>query len=262
MLRQFIDPELKNRLMARLSFSRGISLKELQMKFPDESGQVSSLLESLCESKQVLKISAAGTIYMTHEIWNQFQGSIVETVSSFHKKNPLRLGIGKEELRSTLDPKPDLVMLSTALDRLISDQRIGEIKGRYHLVTFGVHLNPEQQKLKTRLLDIFRKAGSAGLDEQEIRDQLQMEGSSTQPLMTYLVENNMIIRLPGGLMFLSEIISEFQEGIRTLIRTEGNLTVGRFRDHFGISRKQAVPLLEYFDVQGLTRRVQDHRVLR
>jgi selenocysteine-specific elongation factor len=65
----------------------------------------------------------------------------------------------------------------------------------------------------------------------------------------------------GALYFHREVIEELREGLRRLARSQPQIAVADFKALGGISRRSAIPLLEYFDREGFTRRVGDLRVL-
>jgi selenocysteine-specific elongation factor len=122
-------------------------------------------------------------------------------------------------------------------------------------------VTPAQLKLKEKICNLIEQSGYLGIEIEEILSENTSASEQTQSIVQMLIDTGEIVRLPSGLFFSIAIIEKYKMELQRLFATEASLSVGRFRDYFQISRKQAVPVLEYFDSIGLTRRVQDTRIL-
>jgi selenocysteine-specific elongation factor len=80
-------------------------------------------------------------------------------------------------------------------------------------------------------------------------------------MIEVLLEQGVLVKLEEEMYFHRDTLAELAELVKRTIQQKGSLSVGEFRDLTGSSRKFVVPLLEYFDRLGLTRRVGDVRVL-
>lgn len=174
---------------------------------------------------------------------SRLTGLAMSEVKSFHDTNPLRRGMPKATLASRLG-----VGLAP-LDRLIEGV-LTDLGSEVADVGFSASLDPRQAEDWKRV----REALSADLAVPRLPDL----GLDTE--LTHALERDgSLVRVSADLVFLTEQIEEIIEGLQSL---PDGFTVAQFRDHFGLTRKYAVPLLEWMDANGHTIRRGDGRVVR
>ncbi|MDJ0952039.1 MAG: selenocysteine-specific translation elongation factor [Acidimicrobiia bacterium] len=170
---------------------------------------------------------------------------VVAATTKFHSDNRLRPGIAKAELASTLGVDAEAILLVVAgTENLIDDGRT------IRRADFEPGLSPEEatawqdaeQRLQASLT--VPRATQLGLDTE---------------LLHALVRDGRLVRIADDLVYLPEQIETITASLRNL---PAEFTVAEFRDELGVTRRQAVPLLEWFDTQGVTRRQGDVRILR
>ncbi|HLC40188.1 MAG TPA: SelB C-terminal domain-containing protein, partial [Methylomirabilota bacterium] len=89
-----------------------------------------------------------------------------------------------------------------------------------------------------------------------------LSGAEDNELFQLMIEEKRLIRIKASLFFHAEVLREAQERLVEFLRAKGEITPGDMKDLLGVTRKYAIPLMEHFDSQGITRRVGDKRVLR
>ena len=114
-----------------------------------------------------------------------------------------------------------------------------------------------ERDLSERVADAFRRRG---LDPPSIADVTRDVGHKAkvvEGLAAYLVKKGSLLRLPGGWIIAREPV----EDVIARLRASGkpSLDVGEFKEMFGLTRRLAIPLLEYLDATKVTRRVGDRR---
>jgi len=167
-----------------------------------------------------------------------------EQVAGFHADNPLRAGMPKAELASRLDVPLSLV------DELVAVAGLVDEGATVRREDFEVRLTPAQEaaweaaraELSSGLA--VPRASRLGLDEE---------------LLHALVRSGRLVVVDDDLVYLPEQIEEI---VRRLAELPEQFTVSRFREQLGLSRRQAVPLLEWLDAAGHTRRSGDLRTRR
>ena len=117
-------------------------------------------------------------------------------------------------------------------------------------------VGPERE-LSERIADVFRERGLSPPSPAEVTQLVHHRQKVVEGLLGYLVKRGTIVRLPGGWLISRDAI----DGVISRLRTSGRSTVeiGEFKEMFGLSRKLAIPLLEYLDAEKVTRRVGDRR---
>jgi selenocysteine-specific elongation factor len=131
----------------------------------------------------------------------------------------------------------------------------GQVKSERDKVRLGAHavrLTDEQQKTVNRIEAEFRSAGAAPpTPEDEESD-----------LFLLLVADRRLIRVKESLYFHADALKQIQEKLIALLREKREIAPADIKDLLGISRKYAIPLLEYFDAHRVTQRVGEKRILR
>ena len=187
----------------------------------------------------------AGGTALTGEHFEALATKLEEAVSAYHEKHPMRPGISPATLATSLDIAPDLV------ERLIDESPV--------LTRTG----PEVARVD-RLLDRETDAGQPWNEaESLLRAGLAVPNVSDlgldRELLHLLIREKKLVRISDDLVFLPDQVDQISALIRDM---EDGFTVAEFRDRSGLSRKFAVPLLEWSDREGLTIRRGDKRHLR
>mgnify|MGYP001017630511 CR=1 FL=1 len=240
----------------------GLPIHHFSRRFPQDTDHFRSLVADLLRDGRIIEIEGQGGRIIRHDIWDLFRNSLVDAVTRFHQSNPIRKGITREELRTSLVPSPPPELLQKAIQTLVAENRLHEENMSIRLPSHVIQMTTQQQEQSIYVENRIRQAWFEGTEFDTLLAELKTDRAALTKLFNFLIDHHTIVRLPGGLVFHREAIDALRDLIIATISDEQSLSVGRFRDAAGISRKQAVPLLEYFDSIGLTRRMQDVRVLR
>ncbi len=181
------------------------------------------------------------------------------TVDQFHKNNPLVAGIGREQLRETLGLREEV--FRGVLDSLVRDKKLqvsGEIVQAFGK---GVALGDEEAESKAQIEQAFTKSGLKVPLLKDVLASLPVDKVRAQKIVTLLLRDRVLVKLGDELVFHRDALAELKLQIAAQKLKTPKLNVGSFKDLFGITRKHAIPLLEYLDRERVTRRVGDERVI-
>jgi selenocysteine-specific elongation factor len=165
-------------------------------------------------------------------------------VEEYHQRYPLRAGLPKSEAASRLRVDPDLVGALVARSRDLAED--GPV---IHVVGFAPSLGPED----AAAWDAARTLLAADLAVPRASDL-----ALTEEVRHALIRRGDLVRIDDDLVMLADQVGTITAGLRSL---QDGFTVATFRDHFGLTRRQAVPLLEWLDAEGWTRRSGDRRTV-
>lgn len=179
-------------------------------------------------------------------------------VASHHRKSPLQPGLSKEELRTQGTPPLPPPAFNALLALLQEEGALVVEQDIVRLPDFGIRLRPEQQKAVDEILTLYRDAGWQPPPETDVTRYLGHH-RATRELWDYLVASGQLVSVGGGLYLHPDTAAHGLEAVRRLLREEGEVRVGAFRDVTGSSRRTAVPFLEWCDTQRYTRRQGDTR---
>jgi selenocysteine-specific elongation factor len=125
-----------------------------------------------------------------------------------------------------------------------------------------VRLSDEQRRIVDRLEAEFRTAEAAPPSPEEALGRAGVSGNEEHTLFQVLVEGRKLVRVKESLFFHADALETIQEKLVALLRERKEIGPADIKDLLGISRKYAIPLLEYFDGRRVTQRVGERRVLR
>jgi selenocysteine-specific elongation factor len=217
---------------------------------------VQPLIAALVQQKQIIQV---GEFLLSSDAMQKTRDNLVATLDAFHKANPLVGGISKEELREKLGLHQ--TVMEAMLAQLTRDKKAEVAGEQVRLAGRGVELKDEEAKAKQQIEKAFADAGLKVPLMKEVLDRLPVDKARAQKLVTLLLRDRVLIKLADDLVFHQTAL----QGLRQLMATQKAKTpkidVATFKDLLGITRKYAIPLLEYLDQQRITRRMGDERII-
>jgi len=216
-------------------------------------------LEELIGTGQVLVVDREWYVHAAAA--ERLQDAALAALADFHAREPLRAGMSKEELRTRLGSLDERVFLAL-LDRFAAAGVLVVERDKVRRADHAVRLTPAQQAGVDRLDAEFRNAGVAPPTLDEALAATGQAGPGAQALVQLLLDTRRLVRIKEGLYFHTEPLQAAVERVRGFLQAHQAITPQDIKDLLGISRKYAIPLLEWLDAQRLTVRVGDKRVLR
>jgi selenocysteine-specific elongation factor len=186
--------------------------------------------------------------------------AIVESVSArlreFHKANPLAPGIGKEELRTqNLPDGPPLVF-----DQLIQLTPAIVVRGEIaRLKSHQVAFKADEQEALSRIESAFAAARLEVPALDEVLKASGVEPARARSLLQILLRDKRLVRVSDNLVYHVSALEELRRALRE--RQGQSFSVAQFKDWTGVSRKYAIPLLEFLDREKVTVRRAEVRVV-
>ncbi len=186
-----------------------------------------------------------GSLAMADSAAHRLVDQVTEIAERFQQDHRLRPGIPKAELATTLGRDVDsIALVVSATEGLVDDGA----------TIRTAEFDPGMSTAEEKAWQAARLMLRAGLAVPRA-DQLGLD----RELLHALIRENQMIRVSPDLVYLPEQIETITTALRTM---DGEFTVADFRDLIDVTRRQAVPLLEWFDTQGITRRNGDTRIVR
>ena len=202
-------------------------------------------------------------VFHEPQFWVMHAGSVrakLELIQSvlkkFHREHPLLAGISKEELRSReLRGAPAFV-----LDALLARSKTISVKAEtVFLATHKVALKQDESDATAKIESAFQRAGLAVPSTQEVLANSGVESARGRTLLQLLFKDKKLVRISEDLVFHATAIDALRQ---MLAAHKGQrFGVAEFKEWTGISRKYAIPLLEFLDRERITRREADARVV-
>jgi selenocysteine-specific elongation factor len=198
-------------------------------------------------------------VFVAPAAYAEAKANVLRALKKFHDANPLVAGMGKEELRDRINLGPEVFY--SVLAKLGEEKKL-EVAGELvHLPGRGVVMKDEEAESKKIIEQAFASAGLKVPSLKEVLAGLKVDKIRAQKIVTLLLRDKVLIKISEELVFHQSALMDLRHKIAALKNSTPKIDVARFKDMTGVSRKYAIPLLEYLDRERVTRRVGDERVI-
>ena len=239
----------------------GLRWSELLLRSALDEATLRGIVDALLQQGAAVAVENDPPWLLHREQYDQARQHILDLVGAFHRDNPLKPAMFTEELRSKLPRMPEKVFTALAQD-LSADNLLEVSRDKVKLADHTVDLSPERQAIADALERVYLDAKHQPPSADEALEAQKLTRASDRDMLQVLVDQDKLVRLKGDLFYHRTVLDHIEQQLRSQLAQQGELTAGEFRDLLQISRKYAIPLLEYFDNQRLTVRMGDKRVLR
>lgn len=223
-----------------------------------ETGWTKSVIEKHVDSAvQQGRAVRIGDRLVHGPAFGERQQLIVSTVENFQKTNPLVSGIAKEELRERVGALSDV--FEAAIATLVHEKKIELAGDVVRLPGRGVAMKDEEAESKTRIEQAFASAGLQVPALNEVLAGLKIDRVRAQKLVTLLLREKILIKVSDELVFHRSVLEQLRGKIAVYKAKSPRIDVAQFKTLTGVTRKYAIPLLEYLDRERVTKRVGDAR---
>jgi selenocysteine-specific elongation factor len=237
----------------------GVRAVDLRARTPFGPQQLRDLLDGLQRAGRIVAVDREW--YLHRDASDRLRSQTLALLEAFHGENPLRSGISREELRSRVGHAQERVF-AQLLGALEAEGVVRSERDQVRLASHAIRLTPEQERVVKGLEADFRSAGAAPPSPEEALARYGVKGNEKHDLFQVLVADRTLLRVKESLFFHADALRSIQEQLVTLLHAKKEIGPADFKDLFGVSRKFAIPLMEYFDAQRVTVRVGERRVLR
>ena len=187
---------------------------------------------------------------------------LIELLSNFHERHTLAAGFQREELKERLMGKAPAPYFQYLLDLLQNEKKIQVNSSIVSLSGKEVTLTSEQQKIRKAILEFIADRELQTPNLSKLIRRLPFDSDQIQQVFHFLIRRGELIRVNVDLVVAQDQIKALRKRLKAFFPPGQSFTVGQFKEVFRISRKYAIPLLEYLDRQRVTQRVQDKRLVR
>ncbi len=241
---------------------RGLAASQMQARLGLEPPRQQVLIEELRATGKIAVFAKDPVEITAPQVIQQLEQLILKELADFHKKNPLKIGMLREELRARMPYDANARLFSFVMEKLLNAGSI--ILSKEHLSLAGSRptLQDSQKDLQKKILTCYEKAGLMPLTLKELIEQLHVVEKEAVNLLGLLVRDGLLTKVSEELYFDSRAITRLTGDVVAYLDKNNEITTQGFKDLTGLSRKFMIPLFEYLDKAKVTVRVGDKRVLR
>lgn len=203
------------------------------------------------------QIVRTGEIVLDAAVVESLKSELIRMVQHFHKQNPLVAGIGREQLRE--QGQVGVAIFDAMVDGLVRARKLEGIGDLVRLPGHGVVMKDEEAESKKKIEEAFSAAGLKVPALHEVIAGLKVDKTRAQKIVTLLLREKALVKISDELVFHRTALEELRRLVAEQKKKSPRMDVARFKELTGVSRKYAIPLLEYLDRERVTRRVGDVR---
>ncbi len=252
------------KLFLETSEERGAARRDLQAR----TGWRGEILEkAIVENVEKKSIVEAESFYVARTPFENLKTKTLVQIENHHRREPLARGILRETLREKIFAELAAEIFKTTLIHLERENKIVAEKDYIRLAAHNLELSAAEEMLREKLRAIYR---TAKLEVPKLDDALsnatggaKSDAAHARKIFQLLLNSGEIVKISEEFYFAATEIENLTVKIREFASGSADrlIDVARFKDIAGISRKYAIPLLEFFDREKITRRAGDKRLI-
>jgi selenocysteine-specific elongation factor len=240
---------------------RGLRLSEFLPRTELSEARLRRVATTLQQAGRVRAVNPDMGWYVHADALDTLTRELRRYLETYHRQNPLKPSISIEEMRAKVRALGERVCLM-ALEELRQQGAVIVERDRVRLATHQVALDDTRERILNELEAEFLAAGFQPPRVEDLFAKLNIGKGHDKALLQVLLDQGRAVRLKENVVFHRSNLVKAESLLVQFLRDHREITPIEFKDLLGISRKYAIPMLEYFDSQKITMRVGDKRILR
>ena len=248
----------------RASGVRGLRLTDLAAA----TGWTNDVLGGVAtEVQKTGSVAEVGGLYIARDSLERLSAGVLAELERHHKREPLARGMLRETLREKVFTHSAPELFGGVLARLEASGKVFSEKDIVRSSTHSVGLSDKDVELSKHIEQIYLSAGveAPSLDEAMTKANVSAsQRAQARKLLQLLLDDRKLVRIQGEMFMHSQVIQDLKTKLITYAsqhEPDRLIDVPAFKDLAGVSRKYAIPLLEFFDREQVTRRAGDKRLI-
>jgi selenocysteine-specific elongation factor len=245
--------DMKGKIEAKVkkSFLNGCTVSEIEGWMQGDIPEIEAAIEQLVNEGRLIRSQDA---LFHQDGFNFFKDAVISNLSRFHKENPLKPGISREELKAKMPFSISRFFnLIAMIDGIVTEKDILRLKD------FKASLAHVNEGIKGKIIGVLNRDGFQPPMKSEIAQKLSISEKEIVDILKLLVKEGAVVRINDSMYITKEQHDKMLNLLKDFYAKKKEMTVAEFRDVLSTSRKYALPLLEYLDSNRITLRVGDIR---
>jgi len=240
----------------------GLRHEEIVARTAWTEKEITGAVEKVSRTGVAKIVSTEPLVLVSGKLFVEVGRKITEKVEKFQKDNPLLPGIAREDLRASLGKRVRPETFRAALEDLAAQKKLDVQAELVKKAGSEIALQPEELKAKEQIEAAFATASLSVPSVKEVLAGLPVEAKRAEKLLQILLREKTLVRVTTELIFHRDALAQLKGQLSAYKKSKGDrITVPVFKELTGITRKYAIPLLEYLDREHVTRRAGDERVI-
>jgi selenocysteine-specific elongation factor len=231
---------------------------ELSVRSKMRPEPLTKILDELIKQKKIFDLSSK--LYIHSDTHDAVQQKLLKILDDFHHNSPESPGLSVEQLYYASKLRKNV--FDSLLKLMLAEGKLIERKHRLALPEHRETFSDDERNLLQSVEALFRNRPFNPPKLEEVTEQTKSDTEKVQKILKILIEQEHLVRVENDLLFHSDAVEKARELLISFIKKEGQLESVMFKYLLDTTRKFAIPLLDYFDRIGLTRRAGYTRYLK
>jgi len=237
----------------------GIAKRELQARLA-EGGSLEKTIQDLQAKGEIIRFDTQNDLFVGSDHFQMLKDAILTAVHDYHAKNPTSPGISKEHLRSSIKGTIEPRLFHKGLLELSKTGRIVEEGPHIRERDFSASLGTDGE-LSEEVYTIFDQAGLEPPSPAELLRQLSLSEKRLSQILGFMSREGRLVKIKDDIYLTGRHEAELKERVKVFLQAQAVMKPGDMKIIAGVSRKFAIPYMEYLDRIKFTLRVGDERKL-
>jgi len=240
---------------------RGVTPSDIFSRFSDQGPHLRDAIDKLIATKDVFLVDPRNELLVSTPLVERLKLRLKEEVGKFHSMHRAAPGIAKEHLRSLVAFNMDTRLFQRVLGQLMDSCDIEEDGPYIRLAGFRPRLAEGLEQLEDRINQILDKSGFEPPRVASLKDRLNADVEVINEVLDFMVRSGKVVRIKDDIYLSSRFAAELADRVRQFIKANVKMAPSDMKKVIGVSRKYAIPYLEYLDRIRVTVRVGNERKL-
>jgi selenocysteine-specific elongation factor len=260
-LERLEDASLADRLAVfiEMSGAQAMTQTEIAARTGATDEQIAATTAELVSAGRVLEVTRSPLLLISSESYRALANKVIQMLSEHHRREPLSLGLSREEVREQVFGQVRPEVFRAVIGRLAEEGEVAAERESLRLASHRPALTGADDAAKQALEAAFKSSGLQAGTLEETAAAAGVRAELARKLYTLLVAERRVVRV-GDFVFHVDAIDDLKSRVRARKQSNPRIDVAVFKEMTGgLSRKHAIPLLEYLDRERITRRVGNER---
>jgi selenocysteine-specific elongation factor len=248
----------------KASSDKGVRLNDLAAA----SGWTNEVLARLASEVQKRgEVIEVGGLFIGRVSLDKLSDAVVSELERYHKREPLARGMLRETLREKLFAHAAPELFNGVIARLEAEGKVVSEKDIVRSSRHSVGLSEQETELSKQIEQLYLVAGVEAPTIDEAMTKANVPASQraqARKILQLLIDDRTLVRIQAEMLMHTKVVEDLKSKLRTYAtqhEPDRLIDVSAFKDLAGVSRKYAIPLLEFFDREHVTRRAGDKRLI-
>lgn len=259
----FLDPQICSTALyeqLKLGNHKGLSSKQLALLCPFDEKTIEKSLQQLLSQKRCILYDKENKIYLADCYAKEYEQAMLQKVQEYHRDEPLKQYMPKASLLAQFEPAK---LAQYILNALLKQGTLMSSEDGICTAEHTVSLNSQENNLKTEIYTLFAQDPHNPPVLKELLEKFNLPQKEVLNVLTLLIQEQKLVKIMEGMYFLQSELAQIKQNMLLFFQKHESMSPSDFKTiSQGLTRKYAIPVLEYFDKERITIRVGNVRKLR